>query len=1552
MTPDGLPDRGPTFPALPVRGPRWRCVLIGSETLLMRCGDMLIAAGHRIVAVVSDAPAILSWAEEAGIAVTTLAQLPALAPFDYLFSITNLSVLSAETLALPRHAAINFHDGVLPDYAGLNTPAWALLNGERRHGVTWHAMTAEVDRGNILVTRSFGIEVGETAHSLNTRCLAEGIASFAALIDGLAAGTIAPRPQDAPPTRYYSRADRPFAAAMILWDRPADAIAAMVRALDFGGHRNPLGMPKTAFRGTPLLVVEATPLADASTAAPGTIVRADRTALHVATGTTDLALVRIAGIDGRMIALPDAIDRFGLCPGGRLEPATDLAALSVHDAACAGHEHWWRRRLAQSRPPMLDLSTGEPAEERAVTDDAVDGHADSHLLLAAAVACLARVADRSGFEIGFSDPVFAAQDAPVAHWVARRLPLRVDIDWQAGLGTLAAALETDIRRLHRHIGYAIDLVARSPELAGIDTDLPVAVTLVDRLDDADADDSATLTLAIRTDGRGCRWIHDPARLDMALFATIRSAFHALLAAGHADPDRPVALLPLMADADLARMVHGWNQTAAPWRDDACVHHLFAEQAARTPDAPALTCDGVTLNYADLDARANRFARHLASLGVGRGTLVGLHLERSLDMVVALIGIHKAGGAYVPLDPAYPAARIAHMIADSAAPLIVSRTTLAATLPPGPARVLCVDQDADVITLLPDTAFDGGAEPADLAYVIYTSGSTGLPKGVMVEHRNVANFFAGMDALIKPGGVWLAVTSLSFDISVLELCWTVARGAHVVIAPADAATSRATAAPRGPVAFSLFYFGNADSGDDPDPYRLLLDGARFADDHGFSAVWTPERHFHAFGGLYPNPAVTGAAIAAITTRVAIRGGSVVVPLHHPLRVAEEWALVDTLSHGRAGIAFAAGWQPDDFVLRPDAFADRPAALMAGIDAVRGLWRGEPRSFPGPLGSDVAVRSFPRPVQPELPFWITTAGNPDSFAAAGRAGASVLTHLLGQTVAELADKIATYRAAFAAAGHAGSGQVALMLHSFVGDDPDAVRDAVRQPLTDYLRTSTNLLKSFGWSFPAFRRRPGMTDTQPDLAGLDDDEMAALLDHAFTRYHDTGGLFGTPAHCLAMVDRVRAAGVDEIACLIDFGVPAQTVLDHLPALDRLRQLAIDPPQLDQSPVALMLRHGVTHLQCTPSLAQMLVADDAAAPALARLDMMMVGGEAFPPALARRLETLVGGTVVNMYGPTETTIWSTTHRLDGTPGAVPIGRPLANQACFVLDSRQQPVPPGIAGELVIAGAGVVRGYLGRPSLTAERFVPLPFLEDTRGYRTGDLVRQHADGLLDYLGRIDNQVKIRGHRIELGEIESVLAAHPAVAQAAVVAREDTPGDVRLIAYHVPAAGAAPDDLRAYLRTRLPEFMVPGFVVALPALPRTPNGKLDRAQLPPPEQVQPAAPAALAVPMEGLEARIATVWRDVLKLDAVGRNDNFFDIGGHSLLAVQLHRSLRDLVGRPLALTDIFRFPTVAALARHLADGEDDSAAQAAEARASGRRAVLRRGRTGARPALATVTRG
>ena len=1520
-------------------------VFIGGQSLLIQCADRFKQRGHEIRTIVSGDSTVQRWAKEHGISCIApdqdMARRLAPEPFDYLFSIAHLAVLPADMLALPRRGAINFHDGPLPDYAGLNVTSWALLNKEREHGVTWHLMSKEVDEGDILEQVRFPIGAQETALTLNAKCYDAALASFEKLLVALADDIVRPRRQDPQRRRYYAKHRRPPAAGSIDWSSPAADIAALVRALDFGSYPNPLTTAKIWLRDVPIVVRRIDILASKALRRAGTVIATGADGITVSTGTNDVVLGNFATLLGSSLSARDLEKAYGLEEGHVLPSLSEsrARALSELAASICKHEEFWLSRLVNLEPIEIPFGKrraraapeARPAVKEFVTPtmfldrfEAAPGDA----LLAAFLAYLSRIGRKSEFTIPFGYPGLERMIAGAPASFSVHVPLHVTIDAGASFDAYLEGFLKELALLRKHGTYALDVAQRHPATGAAvrhwhERVPALAVERVPSLADSSPSRSdAEWTVIIPDDGRAVVSRYRQDLLDTRTFSRIEGQFAAFLSDLLRGGKR-VQELTILANEESERLLSEWNRTEAAYERDRCVHQLFEAQAQRTPDAIALVSRGEELTYAKLNARSNQVAHHLIGQGVEPGALVGLLLDRSADLIVGMMGILKAGGAYVPLDPTYPKDRLQYMVNDARLTAIVSQDKYRSFLPDASVPIIALDCPG-AFDLQPVENPLMKVRADDLAYVIYTSGSTGKPKGVMVEHRNVVNFFAGMDARLdctKPG-TWLAVTSVSFDISVLEIFWTLARGFKVIVYGGEERAQPIRSAALlehadTSIGFSLFYFASDEAEKGSDKYGLLLEGARFADRNGFEAVWTPERHFHAFGGLYPNPSVASAAIAAVTERVKIRAGSCVVPLHSPIRIAEEWALVDNLSNGRVGISFASGWQPNDFALAPEAYAERYKVFSRGIETVRALWRGESRTFRGPKG-EVEIKTLPRPVQPELPCWVTAAGNPETFRQAGQIGANVLTHLLGQSIEELADKLEVYRRARREAGHSGRGRVTLMLHTFVSEDEAFVRAQVHRPFKAYLRSATDLLKQHASSFPAFRNA-----SRESIDGLfqklSEEDMEALLEHAFARYYETSGLFGTPERCVAMVDRLKAVGVDEIACLIDFGVPSDVVIAHLPHLNELRRRAnrsFDEPEVDgdQDLPALLARHSVTHLQCTPSMATILVKDQKARASLQKLESLLVGGEAFPTELAAELRRVVSGRVINMYGPTETTVWSATHEVTDTSGSIPVGRPIANTQMYVVDESFQLLPAGVPGELLIGGDGVVRGYLSRPELTAERFIADPFRPGRRLYRTGDLARWREDGVLEFLGRLDNQVKIRGHRIELGEIEAVLARHPAIHQAVVVAREDTPGDKRLVGYFVPKEGRVPsvNDLRDHLVRELPDFMLPASFVRLQALPLTPNKKIDRKSLPAPDASRPTLANAFVAPRTPNEAILAGFFQEALGLERVGIFDNFIELGGDSLSAVGIFVRIEQTFKVEFPLATFFKVPTVAGLAQEL----------------------------------------
>jgi amino acid adenylation domain-containing protein len=601
-----------------------------------------------------------------------------------------------------------------------------------------------------------------------------------------------------------------------------------------------------------------------------------------------------------------------------------------------------------------------------------------------------------------------------------------------------------------------------------------------------------------------------------------------------DPSLRVSGIPLLQPDERRQILRDWNLTERPIAP-ACAHELFEAEAERSPGVTAVIFGGVETTYGELNRKAEALAQRLRRAGVGPDVLVGLAVERSQEMIAALLGILKAGGAYLPLDPAYPKERLAFMLEDSGAPVLVTERRILDRLPARVPKLVLLDSgECDPPS--------GGAEPVrptpdSLAYAIYTSGSTGTPKAVLVPHSALSNVLASLrtEPGADPGDVFLAATTLSFDIATWEILLPLTCGAQVAIAP----------------------------------------------------------------------------------EAAQRDGRLLMELFERVR--------------------------------PTYFQQTPAG-----------WR-------------------------------------------------------------------------------------------------------------------RLIES-GWC----------------------------------------------------------------------GSEGLTIIS--------------------------------------------------------------GGEALTRTLAGAL-LLRGRRVFNLYGPTETTIYSTIHRVQGHTRAVPIGRPIANTRVYVLDARREPVPVGVAGELWIGGAGVARGYWKRPELTEQCFQPDPFADDpaARMYKTRDLVRWLPGGTLEYLGRMDEQLKVRGFRIEPGEVEAALAGHPSLRAAAVAARRDA-----LVAYCVWRDGESKDQgaLREFLKTRLPDYMVPARFISLDKLPVTPNGKFDRGALAGIEEM-PCAPARTG-PRDLTERKLAAIWEELLAISPIGVDDHFFELGGHSLLAARAAARIENEFGRRLSLPAFFESPTIAQLALHV----------------------------------------
>ena len=631
--------------------------------------------------------------------------------------------------------------------------------------------------------------------------------------------------------------------------------------------------------------------------------------------------------------------------------------------------------------------------------------------------------------------------------------------------------------------------------------------------------------------------------DEATIIRLGDHFLTLLEGIVATPEQYVSDLPILTKLEKRQLLVEWNATDRDYPTNKCIHRWFEEQVGRTPDAVAVLFEDKQLTYRELNQRANYLAHYLLRLGVGPESPVGICVERSLELIIGILGILKAGGAYIPLDPCFPKERLAFICEDTRIPVLLSQERLLQSLPQFGGAVVCLDRDWEHISRESNLNPKSRVAAENLAYIIYTSGSTGTPKGVQVPHCAVVNILTDVKASIgvcERDAIPL-VANICFDISVLEMFLPLIAGGRLVLA-------------------SL---------------QVVTDGKR---------------------------------------------------LH------------DMLS----------------------------ANNITVMNATPATWR--------------------------------------------------------------------------------------------------------------------LLLQAGWT-----------------------------------------------------------GMDKL-----------TILS--------------------------------------------------------------GGEALQTEFAAQLLSRARA-VWNLYGPTETTIYSSgaAYQLASDRPTVSIGRPIANTQFYILDEQLQPLPVGVAGQLYIGGAGLTRGYLNRTDLTAASFVPNPFSEEpgARLYKTGDLARYLADGSVEFLARMDHQIKLRGFRIEPGEIEAILSEHREILQSVVVAREDITGDKRLVAYVVAQNDAAvtATELREYLKDKLPDYMVPGAFVFLAAMPVTPNGKLDRKALPEPDQDRQGCGQTVAAPRNFVEATIAEIWADILRMERVGIHENFFDLGGHSLKATQVMSRVRHSFGVDLPLRVLFEAPTVAELA-------------------------------------------
>ncbi len=793
-----------------------RCFLIGETSLLIQCAQQLINHHFTIVGISSPDKSVNTWATTQNIPlfyppnITTLKDIP----IDFLFSIVNRTILSAEILALPTRYAINYHDAPLPKYAGVNATTWALINQEKRHGITWHVVSHQIDAGDILKQVTFDIAADETSLTLNAKCYQAAIRTFVDLIVELSEGREALIVQNLAERTYFGLTKRPPFGGVLSWPASAQKLTALIRALDFGPYPNPLGLPKLYLGEIEgelgfLSIRQAQVLPQQSQHPAGTVIAYNEESLTLATSSQDLTLSHFSTLDGQSLTVPEIMTVYHIEPGHCFQalPYDVAQQLERQGAALAKYEAFWLERLASLQvaslpypnpqtpllPPTFKTihqpipnTAGLQALEH-ITFQNEDAHPPrsqgSSIILAAFIVYLARLSnisftsdatDQRVFDIGF-EGVNTSATLHLAEFFATCVPACFNIDLSQSFTETCIAVWQDYQHTKKHQTYARDLVIRYPELADLNKHetstlapnlYPTAVCWGECSPTLNHD----LALLIPADSQASgqlglhynRHIFDD-ETAARILAQILHLLHLLVI----DPHKPLYDYALLLPTERQQLLIEWNNTSTPYPGHRCVHHLFEEQVARTATATALIFENQRLTYAELNAQANQLAHYLQALGVGPGTVVGVCVDYSVEMGVGLLGILKAGAAYTPLDPNYPSERLATMLTEAQIPVLLTQTHLKSRLPDSRAKIIILDEDWTEIASSPTHNPTPTLSPADdLIYVLFTSGSTGKPKGAGVYHRsftNLVHWFVD-DLGLGPQDKVLLISSISFDLT--------------------------------------------------------------------------------------------------------------------------------------------------------------------------------------------------------------------------------------------------------------------------------------------------------------------------------------------------------------------------------------------------------------------------------------------------------------------------------------------------------------------------------------------------------------------------------------------------------------------------------------------------------------------------------------------------------------------------------------------------------------------------------------------------------------------
>lgn len=801
---------------------RFRCCLIGGTALLIHCATRLRKRGHTTLAIVTDDPAVRKWARTQSTARMWSSSEIELAvrenEFDYLFSIANEHILNDDILALPQQLAINYHDSLLPEFAGRNATAWAIYHRKAIHGTTWHTMVPAVDAGDVLVQESVQIAPDDNTFTLNVKCFKSAITGFDKLLTQIESGCISCKPQNAAHRSYSSSTQRLPNGGVIDWSMSADHISAMVRAADFGPHPCEIGVAKAQIGGEWVVIKAASPTAKPSLLSPGTIAEVRDTHIVVATGENELNIFKLQFLDGPPLELADSQRLLGIQEGTRFGTLGHAAQvdLSRRFPQAAKHESYWVSRLAALRPVGLrDLNTCGPGAHRIqetacetcvvpeditrLWEEKISAISRNNFCATAFAAYLARVTGTYDLDYGviLATPISPAIE--IGGLFSDCLPMHISLDQTTSGAELARKMEIELDDLQRRGLYPREIHGRYPGLT--ESAFPFVLDLSGGRDDA-LHPNGEIVVSLATDGSRLRWIYNPiifARNDIIRFM---QQFLRIARALAMRPNDAIATLDILSEEE-RRLQAVEPNASAHSADGLTVHEMFEGVVARFPDHIAIYYDQTQMTYARLEEQSSLLASKLSKIGVGRGDIVALLADRSIEWIVGILGVLKAGAAYLPLDVTEPESRLNQVIKESGARLALCTSRQRKTFIPQSVQVLFVDCSAVTAELAKAPtllyATENGTtmqlvprvvSPDDPAYVIYTSGSTGRPKGTVISHRALSYFIREVTRMyeISHQDRILQLCATSFDAAVEEVFSALTTGATLVLRTPDMAQS--------------------------------------------------------------------------------------------------------------------------------------------------------------------------------------------------------------------------------------------------------------------------------------------------------------------------------------------------------------------------------------------------------------------------------------------------------------------------------------------------------------------------------------------------------------------------------------------------------------------------------------------------------------------------------------------------------------------------------------------------------------------------------------------